>query len=296
MTFESQPDTSGLPTAQFDVVMRGYDRSQVDEHIARLHEEMRHLAAGLRQERDLALTRSHQLAAERDNALEHLYATQDELEALRNESGGAAQAAAVAQPQAQQVKGDQIALFGDRLQTILATAEQEASAAKAEALEEALRARDEAKKEAESTLADAKRRADEMLAQAREKSESMLQQTRQQAEQITAKAHQQAASTLESVTRDERDAKANVAKLLTRREQVRSELSKISQAIQGLLTDEQGAQRADNGQTGAAAGAKQEQPDADKADKQERSSGSTPDKQERSSGSTPDEVRAQDQR
>jgi DivIVA domain-containing protein len=286
MTFEPQPDSSGLPTAEFDVVMRGYDRSQVDDHIARLHEEMRHLAAGLRQERDLALTRSHQLAAERDNALEHLYATQDELEALRNETAGG-QGGGGAQAQPAQQGQSEIALFGDRLQTILATAEQEASAARAEAKEVAQRARQEAKQQADSIVADAKRRADEMLAQAREQVAALTDRANKEAEQITAKANQQAASTLEAATRDEREARANMAKLVTRREQVRAELTKIGQAIHNLLNEAQSVQRTDNGQPDTPA-AKQDQPRSEKP--------GTPEDQEQHAESTAEAVTAQDQR
>jgi DivIVA domain-containing protein len=256
MTFETQTDSSGLPTTQFDVVMRGYDRSQVDEHIARLHEEMRHLAAGLRQERDLALTRSHQLAAERDNALEHLYATQDELEALRNQK-----AAAPAAAHAARASHEEISLFGDRLQTILATAEQEASQVRAEAESIAQNARAEAQRQADEILNDAKQRAQAMLADAREKAAQVTGQATRDAEQIAAKANQQAASTLDSIKRDERDTRASLAKLLQRREQVRADLTRLSETIQSLLAEEQSAQRSDNGQTGAP----QEQPQEQQA-------------------------------
>ena len=47
------PPSVALPKKpQFDVARRGYEPSQVDQHIAKLHREMAQLTANLRQERD----------------------------------------------------------------------------------------------------------------------------------------------------------------------------------------------------------------------------------------------------
>jgi cell division septum initiation protein DivIVA len=66
------PMTDAHP--EFDPALRGYDRTQVDEYIASLDEEIRALQA----DRDLAAARSADLAA-------HLAATQAQMESLRRQ-------------------------------------------------------------------------------------------------------------------------------------------------------------------------------------------------------------------
>ena len=73
----SSPEHPGSQRPQFDVALRGYERSQVDEHLGRLHQETNQVTAGLRQERDLALNRAQQAAIERDGVLEKLQALQN---------------------------------------------------------------------------------------------------------------------------------------------------------------------------------------------------------------------------
>ena len=101
----TQDSASAGPTIlqrpHFDVAIRGYEKAQVDE---------------------------------RDAALQQLQAAQQELESLRSNTSGE-QAVELAPPK------DEISLFGDRLQTILTTAEQEANAATAEARDAADRTR-----------------------------------------------------------------------------------------------------------------------------------------------------------
>ena len=181
----TSPDHGNAQRPQFDVALRGYERSQVDEHLGRLRQEINQVTAGLRQERDLALNRAQQMAVERDSALENLRAAQGELEHNR--------AAVPPQPEPQR---DQVSLFGDRLQIILATAEQEAAAVKSEADEAAEQARSEAAAEAARTTADANQEAQTLLGRARSEAESTLTAAREEADTTLTAAREEAESTL----------------------------------------------------------------------------------------------------
>jgi cell division septum initiation protein DivIVA len=186
MTQDTSPDHPATQRPQFDVALRGYERSQVDEHIGRLHQETGQLTAGLRQERDLALNRAQQAAIERDSVMEKLQALQNEVNRLR------AEPPTVEQP----LQRDQVSLFGDRLQTILATAEQEASAVKSEAADAAARLRTEAADEAERTRSDADREAQTLLGQARSEAERTLTAAREESTATLTAARQEAETTV----------------------------------------------------------------------------------------------------
>jgi cell division septum initiation protein DivIVA len=234
----------------FDVVMRGYERAQVDEYFSRLQRETSQLTANLRQERDFARNGSQQLVAERDNALRQLHAAQQELEKLRRTA---------AETTVELKSRDEVSLFGHRLNTILTTAEQEAKAAKAEAEEAASRIREEAEREAETVRTQAQQEADTLLTETRQEAETVRIQARQEAdrlladarrhaaevteranaeaERVTTSAHEEATTTLDAARREERETRTVLAELVRRREQVRRELTAIGAAIESLLDD-----------------------------------------------------------
>lgn len=236
----------------FDLVRRGYEPGQVDGHVTKLRREIDQLTANLRQERDFARSGSQQLVAERDAAVRQLRATQEELDRLR---GQFAETTVEITPQK-----DEISMFGERLQTILATAEHEANAAKTEAMQaadsmlgtarqEAQAMRAKAEQEAERLLADARREAETARTEARQEAESGLAEARRQAAQLTEEAtaeadrvtgaaHKEAAAKLDAARRDESQVRANLAELVQRREQVRRELTQIGAALESLLGDD----------------------------------------------------------
>jgi len=182
-------------TPRFDVAMRGYERSQVDEHIARLSQELNRLNANLRQEREFARTGSQQLVIERDNALQQLTAVQDELADLR----GFGDATVEPTP-----AKDEISLFGNRLQTILTSAEQEANAVKAEAQEAADLALEEASQQAETLVSEANQQADALVSQARSQADTLRTEATQEAEGLRAEAKQES-DTLRAEAKQETD-------------------------------------------------------------------------------------------
>ena len=189
----TQDPSPVLQKPRFDVTRRGYERSQVDQHIAKLHLDVTKLMANLRQEREYARSGSQQLLAERDNALQQLQAVRAELQSLR---------ASADEATVELRRRDEISLFGGRLQTILMTAEQEAEAARAEALELAQRVRSQAEQDAETLLSRARKEADTVLGQAMRESESLRAQARQETEELRAQTRQEAEE-LQARTRQE---------------------------------------------------------------------------------------------
>jgi len=246
MTHDSVTSSVILHKPHFDLSLRGYEKAQVDEHLARVSQEVTRLTTTLRQERDYARSGSQQLIAERDDALRQLRTAQQELAALRG--GG---------PGAQQPVRDDISLFGDRLQTILATAEQEASAAKAEALATSVQTSAEARRQAETLLAEAKQQAtallsratdeaatlradaeqeaDAQLTRARTLAEELTGQAKAEAEQAVSAARREAAELLDEARRTDHQTRAQLTELVQRREQIRRELTGIRAAVEGLL-------------------------------------------------------------
>jgi DivIVA domain-containing protein len=195
---------------RFHVVRRGYEPDQVDQYLTRLDQEMNRLTANLRQEREIAHTGSQQLLTERDDALMRLAAVQAELNSLRGSRD------ATAGPVPAQ---NTISLFGERLQTILTTAEQEASAVKTEAQEQAGRIVTEAEQRAAALATEARQQADALLAQAR----------------------QEAVTALDTARREEREIRSVLADLMQRREQVLRHLTEIGSAIGSLLGEDTAA-------------------------------------------------------
>ena len=124
-------DDAGLPAApRFDVVLRGYDRRQVDEHVERLQRVFARMRA------DLDATRSQSPAA----------------------AGPVPRIAP--RPRSGVPEGDQIGGFTDRMQSILAEAEAEAAEIRRNA-QQAARAETEGVR---AQLADLIRQRDAVLA------------------------------------------------------------------------------------------------------------------------------------
>lgn len=216
---------------RFQVVRRGYEQGQVDRYLTRLDQEMNRLAANLRQEREFALTGSRQLVVERDDALHRLQAVQAELDALR---GSGDKTVELAPPK------NAITLFGERLQTILTTAEQEASAAKAEAQLAAAQTVAEAEQRAEALVTDARQQADALLAQAQQEAATLLTEAGQETERILTGAREEATTALKAARREEHETRTILAELMRRRVQVRRHLTEIGAAIESLLGDDGG--------------------------------------------------------
>lgn len=127
-------DAGALGAPRFDVVLRGYDRKQVDEHVARLQRVASRMRA------DLDMARSHPML---------LVSPPGGIPA----SGGprpAAQQPRPGHPQPGREGPDVVGNFTDRMQSILQAAEEEAAEIRTAAKRDAGAERESARRESES--------------------------------------------------------------------------------------------------------------------------------------------------
>lgn len=161
------PDASG--SVPFDVALRGYDRDQVDAHLASLESEF----SGALSERDRL--------AERVKHLEF------RLEELHLQPGGD-------QP-ASPLNG-----FGVRIEKIMRVAEEEAAAVRQEVKEEIEREQAEAKKKIAAVRATAEKDAAAHKQKVQAEAGGLLDKARQEAARVRADADTQAAATREEAS------------------------------------------------------------------------------------------------
>src|SRR6195952_1429428 len=170
----------------FDVVRRGYDRGQVEEHLDRVEADLRILTA----DRDAAVAQASELARALDRTGAHV-------EELR------AQIDRLAAPP------DSMEGLSERLQRMLRLAQDEAREMRSSAEQAARRTREEADERARRTVADADERAHRTLTEADE-----------HARRTVAEADEQARATLDESRRQAREmhaaAEAEAAEVRTR--------------------------------------------------------------------------------
>jgi DivIVA domain-containing protein len=165
------PDASG--SVPFDVALRGYDRDQVDAHLASLESEF----SGALNERDRLAERVKQLEAR--------------VEELHLQSGDEDSA----ERPASTLNG-----FGVRIEKIMRVAEEEASAVRQEAKEEMDRERAEAKKKTAALQAAAEKDAAAHRQKVQAEASGLLDKARQEAARVRADADAQAAATREEAS------------------------------------------------------------------------------------------------
>src|SRR4051812_26369760 len=171
----TDPRRDLLPTHQaqhsFDVVMRGYDRSQVAETIERLEADL-HIAMA---DRDAAVTRSADLAGQ-------LSAMHGEIESLRRK------AATASAPTFENIS--------ERIQHMLQLAEEEAAEIRRSAETEAAAVREQTAAEERAMLerhAAGQTEVERMLAEARQAAEQIAQKAQARADELVAKAQERVA-------------------------------------------------------------------------------------------------------
>src|SRR5262249_2274384 len=154
----------------FDVVLRGYDRGQVHEHVDRLESDLRVALA----DRDLAASRSADLAAQ-------LAAAHGEIEALRTKL--------------QRLELPSPEHIGERVRHMLALAEEEANEIRSRAHEEiaALQSRaDRLSTEIEAKHSEADGYANRLVSEAEQRAMTILAEAEQRATATLAEAEQRA--------------------------------------------------------------------------------------------------------
>ncbi|QHC01727.1 hypothetical protein EK0264_16510 [Epidermidibacterium keratini] len=172
----------GAPSANFDVVMRGYDRNQVLTEFRRLEDDLR------------------TLVSEREAAVKHAKDVRKKLEAARTENGELKQ-------QLNQNEPPSFENMGGRIASMLRLAEEEAAEIRAAAQRDADQTRESATKErsdvdadlaskraeAEQYAADVRAEADDVLAKAKAEAAEHLDSRHKQAEEHLSKAQAKAA-------------------------------------------------------------------------------------------------------
>jgi cell division septum initiation protein DivIVA len=248
----SAPTPGGSPT--FDTVLRGYERRQVDDYIARIRTEV----AAVRDE--LADTQR-----QRKLATEHAEATETELRELRARSAHGEPA----------VKEDS---FGYRAEKLLRMAEQEAAEARSHATKESAaiveRARTEAEKHRHEVEQNLIARASQLEQQAAQRNTELQEREQQIADQLTAARDQaeqlhtaatRAADRLReeseaaaaetrlraetSAKRQQDQATQEIARLKSLQDDIRAELSRLADLLTGELA-EGGRRAAENAERG----------------------------------------------
>src|SRR5262249_33986182 len=174
--------------SQFDVVLRGYDRGQVHEHVDRLESDLRVALA----DRDLAASRSADLAAQ-------LAAAHGEIEALRTKI--------------QRLELPTPENIGERVRHMLALAEEEATEIRQRAQEEtaALQARaDRLSAEIEAKHGEADGYVSRLVGEAEQRATTILAEAEQRAAAMVTEAEQTAQQALADAQREQqrRDAEA----------------------------------------------------------------------------------------
>ena len=165
------PDAS--QSVPFDVALRGYDRDQVDAHLASLESEF----SGALSERDRLAERVKQLEARVEEL--HLHPGDEK---------------SADQP-ASSLNG-----FGARIEKIMRVAEDEAAAVRQEAKEEIDRERAEAKKKIAALQAAAEKDAAAHKQKVQTEASGLLDKARQEAARVRADADTQAAATREEAS------------------------------------------------------------------------------------------------
>jgi DivIVA domain-containing protein len=165
------PDAS--QSVPFDVALRGYDRDQVDAHLASLESEF----SGALVERDRLAERVKQL----ESRVEELH-----LESSSEESAGRPAAA--------------LSGFGVRIEKIMRVAEEEAAAVRQEANEEIERELADAKRKIATLRAAAEKDAAAHKQTVQTEASGLLNKARQEAARVRADADAQAAATREEAS------------------------------------------------------------------------------------------------
>ncbi|MFG2006541.1 DivIVA domain-containing protein [Spirillospora sp. NPDC048911] len=209
-----------LREESFEIVMRGYNRRQVDEFIARSQNQIRELEARLAR------------------ALDDVERTRREMAEVR---------------EARKPTGDDLS---DRLRQIINLAEDEAKdkiaeaeakggQIRKEAESESKRIVEEARGHAEEDLAQAKQKADHVLASAKKESDSVLTAAKQEAEQTVTSARLEAERTLTASERRasviNEGATTRLTQLTKNHTQALQRLTEISETLNRLLKSENDA-------------------------------------------------------
>lgn len=165
------PDAS--QSVPFDVALRGYDRDQVDAHLASLESEF----TGALSERDRLAERVKQLEIRVEEL--HLQSDDDKPAELPSSS---------------------LSGFGARIEKIMRTAEEEATAVREEIRSEMERERSEASKKVLSTQQAAEKDATAHRQKVQSEASGLLDKARQEAARVRADADAQAAATREEAS------------------------------------------------------------------------------------------------
>lgn len=222
----------------FDIVRRGYDRAQVEDAFAQLHDHQARLEAAVTAER---AARAH---------------TESDAAALRAELAEAQRAAVPQEPTFEALGervGSILALARDEAAALLAAAEAAVAPGRQAAQDDAARLRAESEATAERTVTQANAEAERLLATARdeaatvraaaqEEAERLLADGRQQqaeaalaAKSTVAEAHQESEEALAAASREagtfRRTAREEVERLGAQRDAVRAEIARLRDAL-----------------------------------------------------------------
>lgn len=246
-------------SAIFDLVRRGYDRQQVDEHIRNLqnqlselqqaHQPLANQLAELQQQHQplvaqlAELQQAHQREHRRAEWAEgELRAARSQVEQLNEQGGGGQQG------------------FGYRVEKLLRTAEQEAADVRSSAAREATSLLERARKDAEAhrheveqslihrtatldqeaaqrkvELDERERQIGEQAAASREETERMLSEVRRQADQLhheaAARAEQERIKAEKSIRDRQEAAEHELSRLRSLHDEVRGQLARLLESL-----------------------------------------------------------------
>lgn len=177
----------GHRQSPFPIVMRGYDRDQVTDHIRRLDAELRMMAS----DRDSAHASADELQAHLDEARRRMRSLQEEVNTLS-------------------VPPTTVAGMTDRVSRMLQLATDEASEVRANAREEADETLSVARQEAEDVRADAASAATRTKELAQEHADALITDAEKRAAEIDAAAQERA----EKSKRDAEDARRRAQEIV----------------------------------------------------------------------------------
>lgn len=205
---------AGQELPEFALVMRGYDRQQVDDYVSTLHGYL------------------------------------DEMSARANGYDPSRRSESTAMGSPEAASGDPVALLGDRLMRVLHEAQDAATAIRREAEQDAERVREQAvaasrdagrllpstQAQAEQVLSAARDDADQLLSRAREHAEAqaaaLLEEAQDESDRLRSQAGQQAAAAARDGERLVEQLRAEIDELTDRRNQAREAL----RALRNTLT------------------------------------------------------------
>lgn len=179
------------PTSSFDIVLRGYDRSQVHEYLERMEADLRIAVA----DRDAAAARTAELATQ-------LAVCHGELESMHS--------------RLRQAEGPSADSISERLRHMLQLAEEEAESIRRQAQDESsrLQARmEQLSNEIETRHGDAERRATAMVSEAEQRASKLVADARAQRDRLDAEAEakrRQATEDFEIALRSRREEEARI--------------------------------------------------------------------------------------